>query len=121
MPSCVGDKLYVVGGWSMRGGDSANAEFLEDALVFDLSSEGARWENLPAPPFQRRALAVAAIKGKVYVIGGLEEDGKVVKSVADLRPCKEDLDRGPGTARQQASGVRPVGIRGGREALRQWC
>ena len=49
-------------------------------------------KRLPAPPFQRRALAVAAIKGKVYVIGGLEEDGKVVKSVADLRPCQEDLD-----------------------------
>ena len=32
----VGDKLYVVGGWSMRGGDSTSAEFLEDALVFDL-------------------------------------------------------------------------------------
>ena len=32
----VGDKLYVVGGWSMRGGDSTRAEFLEDALVFDL-------------------------------------------------------------------------------------
>ena len=65
----VGDKLYVVGGWSMRGGDSGNAEFLEDALVFDLSLQNARWEKLPAPPFQRRALAVGSVKGKVYVLG----------------------------------------------------
>ena len=60
----LGDKLYVVGGWIMRGGDSVNADFLEDALVFDLASEGARWETLPAPPFQRRALDRRRDQGK---------------------------------------------------------
>jgi N-acetylneuraminic acid mutarotase len=103
----VGDKLYVAGGWSMRGGDSANADFLEDALVFDLSSEGARWESLPAPPFQRRALAVAAIKGKVYVIGGLEEDGKVVKSVAVYDPAKKTWTEGPVLPGSKLQGFAP--------------
>ena len=77
----VGDRIYVIGGWSMNGGDSANSEFLDTALVFDLARAGAGWEKLPTPPFRRRALAVGAVDGKVYAIGGLTEDGKVVKSV----------------------------------------
>jgi Kelch motif len=58
------------------------------ALVFDLAQKDGRWEELPTPPFRRRALAVASIKGKVYVLGGLTEHGKVVKSVDlyDLHP-----------------------------------
>jgi hypothetical protein len=57
-------------------------------LVFDLAQKDGRWEELPTPPFRRRALAVASIKGKVYVLGGLTEHGKVVKSVDlyDLQP-----------------------------------
>lgn len=103
----LGDKLYVVGGWSMRGGDSTRAEFLEDALVFDLAGNGARWESLPAPPFQRRALAVAAIKGKVYVLGGLEEDGKVVKSVAIYDPATKAWTQGPELPGSKLEGFAP--------------
>jgi N-acetylneuraminic acid mutarotase len=88
-------KLYVVGGWWMHGGQSGNNEFLEDALVFDLSKEGARWEKLETPPFQRRALAVAANKGIIFVLGGLEEDGNVVKSVAIYDPASNTWTRGP--------------------------
>ncbi|MDR3634002.1 MAG: galactose oxidase, partial [Isosphaeraceae bacterium] len=33
----IGDKLYVVGGWSLPGGDAAHGEFHKDALVYDLS------------------------------------------------------------------------------------
>jgi N-acetylneuraminic acid mutarotase len=91
----VGEKLYVVGGWSMRGGESSNAEFLEDALVFDLSAQNAQWEKLPAPPFRRRALAAGSVKGKVYVLGGLEEDGTVVKSVAIYDPAVQKWSEGP--------------------------
>ena len=114
-----GDKLYVVGGWSMRGGDSGNAEFLEDALVFDLSQEGARWERLPAPPFQRRALAVAAIKGKVYVLGGLEEDGRSSsRSRSTTRPRKPGR-KGPELPGSKLQGFAAFGVRRRREALCQ--
>ena len=71
------------------------SEWLEDALVFDLSQNDAQWEKLEPPPFQRRALAVAAIKGKVYVLGGLEEDGNVVKSVAIYDPASRAWTQGP--------------------------
>ena len=87
----IGDKIYVVGGWSLEGGDSANNEFLETALVFDLSQMDGRWESLPAtPPFRRRAqLTVASIKGKIYVLGGLTDNGKVVKSVDLYDPATD--------------------------------
>jgi hypothetical protein len=91
----VGDLLYVVGGWSMNGGGAENSEFHGDALVFDLSREDARWERLPTPPFRRRALAAAAIGGKVYVLGGLTGDGKVVKSVDIYDPARRAWSRGP--------------------------
>jgi N-acetylneuraminic acid mutarotase len=100
-------KLYVVGGWAMRGGDSGNSDWLEDALVFNLSQKGARWEKLAAPPFQRRALAVAAVKGKVYVLGGLEEDGTVVKSVAIYDPEKKTWTQGPELPGSKLQGFAP--------------
>jgi hypothetical protein len=103
----VGDKLYVIGGWSMNGGHSANAEFLDTALVFDLARTGAGWEERPAPPFRRRALAVAAIEGKVYAIGGLTEDGTVVKSVDVYDPGTGKWSRGPDLPGSKRQGFAP--------------
>ena len=80
---------------------------LEDALVFDLAGKDSQWEKLPAPPFERRALAVAAIKGKVYVIGGLEEDGQVVKSVAIYDPAKKTWTDGPPLPGSKLEGFAP--------------
>ena len=91
----VGSKIYVVGGWSLPGGGSENAEFLDTALVFDLAQKVGRWEELPTPPFRRRALAVASIKGRVYVLGGLTDHGKVVKSVDLYDPPTQAWLRGP--------------------------
>ena len=103
----VGDKIYVIGGWSMNGGDSANSEFLDSALVFDLARPGAGWEKLPAPPFRRRALAVGAVDGKVYAIGGLTEDGKVVKSVDIYDPATRTWSRGPELPGGKRRALRP--------------
>jgi N-acetylneuraminic acid mutarotase len=102
-----GGKIYVVGGWAMHGGDSVNSEWLEDALVFDLSQKDAQWEKLETPPFQRRALAVAAIKGKLYVFGGLEEDGNVVKSVEIYDPAKKAWAHGPELPGSKLQGFSP--------------
>lgn len=48
------NRLYVVGGWFMQGGDSSNTEFCDDALVFDLSQPDAQWETLPRQPFHHQ-------------------------------------------------------------------
>ena len=97
--------LYVVGGWSMRGGDAINAAFLDDALRLDLDDPAAGWEALPDPPFRRRALAAAAAGGRLYVIGGLTEDGEVVREVDVYDPAAGSWSKGP-----ELPGVRKVGF-----------
>ncbi|MCG8653818.1 MAG: hypothetical protein MI861_28525 [Pirellulales bacterium] len=69
----VGDHLYVVGGWSMQ--PDATTKWHQTAWSIDLSKPSARWQPLTQPPFQRRALALAAHQGKLYVIGGMQADG----------------------------------------------
>ena len=68
----VGDQLVVVGGWNMQGED--NASWSSDALLLDLSDPRGEWESLEVP-FRRRALAVAALGERVYVVGGIQERG----------------------------------------------
>lgn len=103
----VGDRIYVIGGWTMTGGDSAGADFVETALVFDLARPGARWEELPAPPFRRRALAVGAIGGKVYAIGGLTDDGKVTNAVDIYDPATKTWSHGPDLPGSKRQGFAP--------------
>lgn len=69
----LGDEIYVVGGWSLTGGDKSN--WLETAWSLDLSDASNTWTPLPSPPFRRRAIALAAHDGKVYALGGMNPDG----------------------------------------------
>jgi N-acetylneuraminic acid mutarotase len=66
----LGDAIYVIGGWQLAG-DQEN-EWHETAWKLDLSQDEPKWTALPKPPFQRRALAVAAHDGKIYAIGGMQ-------------------------------------------------
>ena len=59
--AALGGKLYVVGGYDV-GEDTPLAE----AEVFDPKADG--WQPLPSMPTARRALAAAAVAGKVYAI-----------------------------------------------------
>lgn len=74
------DKIYVVGGWKLAGKD-VEPKWHDTALVLDLSAESPSWKELPQPPFQRRALSLAAADGKVYAIGGMQPDRKVSMKV----------------------------------------
>jgi N-acetylneuraminic acid mutarotase len=91
----VGDKIYVVGGWGMKGGGSSDADFCEDSLVFDLSKPDSKWDRLPETPFRRRALAVAECGGKIYVLGGLTDEGVVTKAVDIYDPADRRWTSGP--------------------------
>ncbi|RUL83188.1 kelch repeat-containing protein [Tautonia sociabilis] len=91
----IGDHLYVVGGWAMLGGSSDNTFFHEDALRLDVTDPEAAWEPLPTPPFRRRALAAAEHQGKLYVVGGLTEEGDVVPRVDIFDPATDSWSRGP--------------------------
>ncbi len=66
-------KLYVVGGWTLNGA-SAQARWIDAAYELDLAADTPEWNPLPPVPFHRRAIAVAAGRGKLFVLGGLGED-----------------------------------------------
>jgi Kelch motif len=102
-----GDKIYVIGGWWMKGGDSVNADFLDTALVYNLARPGGKWEELPPPPFRRRALAVGATGGKIYAIGGLTAEGEVVKTVDIYDPKARAWSRGPELPGSKREGFAP--------------
>jgi len=69
----VGDRIVVAGGWHMNG-KGKKSVWHDDALVLDLSKKPLRWEAI-RQPFQRRALNIAAVGEKVYVVGGMGPDG----------------------------------------------
>ncbi len=67
--------LYAIGGWNMRG-NSDSAVWHKTAWRLPLENAKKEWEPISPPPFQRRAIAVAAYKDRVFVIGGMNEDGE---------------------------------------------
>jgi N-acetylneuraminic acid mutarotase len=89
----IDGKLYVVGGWNMEGADKTN--WHTTALVCDLTQPELKWTELPTPPFQRRAVSLAAWKGKLYVMGGMEESGGTTTEVAVYDPTSLAWSTGP--------------------------
>jgi len=70
-------KIYVVGGWHLKGAEET--VWHQTAYVMDLSQGEPRWEPLPTPSFQRRALSLAAHEGKIYAIGGMTSKGPTTR------------------------------------------
>lgn len=74
----IGSHLYVAGGWAMDG--RGKSVWHNSAWVMDVAAEQPHWKPLSRPNFQRRALALAAHKGKLYLIGGMQkEEGPTTK------------------------------------------
>lgn len=87
----MGEKLYVVGGWILEG---KTERWSDTMLVMDLGAKHPRWESL-AQPFRRRALMAAAHQGKIYVVGGITDNGAVVRNVSIYDPEKREWTEGP--------------------------
>ena len=66
----VGTTIYIAGGWNMNG--EKQTDWHKTAWSIDLSNENAKWEALPNAPFQCRAVSVAALDRKLFVIGGMQ-------------------------------------------------
>jgi hypothetical protein len=96
----LNDRLYVVGGWCMTGPEST--VWLESAVVLDLSEAEAGWSQLPAPNFQRRALALAAHNGQLWAIGGMERTGGPTKATSVYDPDRREWQAGPELVGEQA-------------------
>ena len=89
----VGSNLYVVGGWKLHG--DRKSTWHETAWVMDLAAKTPTWKALPTPPFQRRALALAAHGGKLYVIGGMQKRGGPSTAVDVYDPASKKWSKGP--------------------------
>lgn len=89
----VGDVLYVVGGWKMEG--QGNTQWHETAWAVDLSADKLEWKPITAPPFQRRAVSLAAWQNKLYVIGGMQQRGGTTTKTAVYDPQLNTWSAGP--------------------------
>ena len=85
-------KVYVVGGWTMAGDKKT---WLSSAYALDPSAANPQWEPLPEAPFKRRALSVAAHEGKLYAIGGMQENGGPTRATAIYSPKTRQWSKGP--------------------------
>jgi len=77
--------LYAIGGWNMKG-NSAETEWHKTAWRLPLENPKGGWEPIAAPPFQRRAVAVAAHNDRVFVIGGMNENGETTTETCIYDP-----------------------------------
>ena len=89
----IGDTLYLVGGWELQG--EGNSKWHQTAYSLDLSSTQLVWNELPAPPFQRRALSLGEWRGKVYAIGGMQPEGGPTTATAVFDPVTQAWSDGP--------------------------
>ncbi len=89
----LGDSVYAVGGWQMTPG--GEPRWLDSAFVADLSADEIVWEELPTPPFHRRALSVAAHDGEIWVCGGMDRDEGPTTEVSVYDPAQRRWRKGP--------------------------
>lgn len=87
-------KIYVVGGWTLSG--DREGKWQTEALVYDTADgDNGQWNPLPAPPFQRRALAMASWQGRVWVLGGMDDFGLIQQTVYSFDPETNSWQEGP--------------------------
>jgi hypothetical protein len=91
----LGDTLYVVGGWKLGGEGEEQRGWHATGWSLDLAAKKPEWKAVPKPPFERRALAVAAYDNKLYVIGGMEKSGGPTTKVAIFDPETSAWYEGP--------------------------
>jgi N-acetylneuraminic acid mutarotase/YHS domain-containing protein len=102
----VGDRIVVAGGWCLNGKDG-KSEWHDTALVLDLSRKSPRWESVPQP-FKRRALNLAAVGGKVYVICGMTSDNELERTVNVFDPATKRWSDAPDVPGQMMNGFTPA-------------
>ena len=68
----------------MGGYDADTYSTLAEAEVFDPKADG--WQPLTSMPTARKYFAAAAVAGKVYAIGGLDDDSEFCDAVEAYDP-----------------------------------
>lgn len=76
--------LHVAGGWALDGGSDGKWE--TEIVALDLARPEAGWSVVAHLTAPRRAVDVTVHDGRLFVIGGLTEDGEMSAEVAVLDP-----------------------------------
>lgn len=85
--------LYVVGGWTLAGKPGTGV-WQTQLHALDLANPQAGWRAIEAP-FQRRALGVATLGGKLVIAGGITPDATPSARVDVYDPKTQSFSRGP--------------------------
>lgn len=88
----IGDTLIVTGGWNLRG--KTGTKWSDTILTLDLAADKLEWKSA-AQPFKRRALIASAYSGRMFVMGGIDEGGKVSADVDIYDPKTGSWSKGP--------------------------
>ena len=105
----IQDTLYVVGGWRLGG---EKPVWHKTAWMADLSKDEIAWTRLPDPPFLRRALTLAHLDGKLFVIGGMQQKGGPTTRVDVFDPASGKWSQAPGMIDTRADADRGKGMEG---------
>ncbi len=89
----IGSQVYVVGGWNMSGEEPT--VWHQTAWTADLGQSPLQWQPIAAPPFQRRALSLAAHHGKLYAVGGMAKEGGPSARMDVYDPATDSWTQGP--------------------------
>lgn len=81
----IGSTIYVVGGWNMQG-NGEDTDWHTTAWAMDLAAADPQWKKIADPPFTRRAVATVAHDNKLFVIGGMNENGGPTKDTEIYDP-----------------------------------
>lgn len=95
-------KLYIVGGWQLAGQEETR--WHDTAWVCDLNGSDLKWEPVPAPLFHRRALSLAAHDGRIFVLGGMQEEGRPCTRCDIYDPRLKTWSEGPSLVGQGMEG-----------------
>jgi N-acetylneuraminic acid mutarotase len=87
----VGDRLYVVAGWTLAG----PGELLTTGASLDLSTPDAAWVPMPEAPFAVRSLGVARRGDTIYALGGVGEEMAFSSEVYRFDTKTETWSPGP--------------------------
>lgn len=91
--TAIGDEVFVFGGWGMAGDDPQ--KWHTTAWRMNLGDKEPEWKSIATPPFQRRAVWVAAHEGAIHVIGGMNRIGGPTTESAIYDPQSDVWKTGP--------------------------
>jgi hypothetical protein len=101
----VGTRLFAIGGWTMRGKESP--VWLDTIEQLDLSVTGAAWKSLPLP-VRRRAFVAATVEDRIYLIGGMDDRGRILNRVDIFDVARGTWSAGPTLPPGRNNGFSPA-------------